>query len=274
MRTFLYPAAGALALLAAAAAFAQPPLSRAEQEQFLLTARILHRRPVSKGVTLSWRVTLSDGRTTHDAHVQTVNEQRTELRTDTTVELNFRDTYKFNIAAYRLDRLLGLGMVPTSVERSFEGQTAAFTWWVDDVLGDEHDRMKGKFEPPDVPAYNEQAYAEFVFINLIYNTDPNRGNFLTDRNFDVWMIDFTRAFRRQKKLRDAAVLKKCDRKLLAGLRALDPAAVNQQLSRYVLKPEIAGLLARRDLIVKHFDELIAAQGEAAVLYDMRRVAAR
>ena len=36
-------------------------------EQFLLTAEIVHARPIDKGVTKPWRLTLSDGRITHDA---------------------------------------------------------------------------------------------------------------------------------------------------------------------------------------------------------------
>lgn len=271
MRTSLFPAACALALLAAGTAFGQP-LTRAEQEQFLLTAQILSSKPVAKGVTATQRATLSDGRITHDAHIQTIDESKTEFHTATTVEMNFRDCYKFNIAAYRLDKLLDLGMVPVSVERTFKGQHAAFTWWIDDVLGDEEEREKGKFAPLDVGAYNEQTYVTAVFNNLIYNTDPNRGNLLTDKNYDLWMIDFTRAFRRQKSLRAPNAMKKCDRKLLASLRALDPEAVDRELSKYVLKPEIAGLLARRELILKHFGQLIAKQGEGAVLYEMRRVA--
>ncbi len=263
---------GSLAF-AAACATAQPSLTRAEQEEFLRAARVTARQPTKKGVTQTTRVTLSDGRITHDAHVQTVDINAPEYRTDKGIELNFRDTYKFNIAAYRLDKLLRLGMIPVSVPRDFEGKAAAFTWWVDDVIGDERDREKGKFDPPDHERYNGQMHAARVFANLIYNTDPNTGNFLTDRWFDLWTIDFTRAFRRYRKIMAPADLTRCDRGLLANLRKLDPDEVRKELSPYVLRAEIDALLARRDLIVKHFDRLIAAKGEAAVLYDVRRTAA-
>jgi len=75
-------------------------------------------KTLSKGITQSLRVTLSDGRLTHDAHVQTIDERRTEFRTDRGTELNFRDSWKFNVAAYRLARMLGIeDMVPMSVPR-------------------------------------------------------------------------------------------------------------------------------------------------------------
>jgi hypothetical protein len=34
--------------------------------------------------------------------------------------MNFRDTYRYNIAAYRLARVIGLTNVPVSIERTFE----------------------------------------------------------------------------------------------------------------------------------------------------------
>ncbi len=45
-------------------------------------------------------------------------------------ELNFRDSYKYNIAAYRLGRLLGLDMIPPSVERKVGGTYTAVIWWI------------------------------------------------------------------------------------------------------------------------------------------------
>ena len=38
------------------------------------------------------------------------------------------------------------------------------------------------------------------------------------------------------------------------------------LKPYLTEPQIDGMLMRRDLIVKHFDQLIAEKGEAAVLF--------
>jgi hypothetical protein len=62
-------------------------------------------------------------------------------------------------------------------------------------------------------------------------------------------------------------LVKCERKLLAGLRKLDLATL-KELKPYVTDQEIKGLLARRDKIVKFFDNAVATKGEAAVLYDL------
>ncbi len=99
-------------------------------ENFLLRAKIVRSEELSIGITNSRRATLSlDGRT-HDAHIQTVDvlEHKAEVRRRTV--LAFRDSYRYNIAAYRLDRMLGLGMVPVSVERTVGGEKSAATWWV------------------------------------------------------------------------------------------------------------------------------------------------
>ena len=179
--------------------------------------------------------------------------------------MNFRDSWKFNVAAYRLDRILDINMTPMSVERSALGKQSAVTWWIDDSMM-EVDRRKKHIEPPDQDAWNRQMYVVRVFDQLIFNTDRNLQNLLTDKEWRIWMIDHTRAFRMRTDLQEVKNLVKCDRKLLAGLRKLDVATL-QELKPYVTDLEIKGLLARRDKIVKFFDNAIAAKGEAAVLYD-------
>ena len=50
------------------------------------------------------------------------------------------------------------------------------------------------------------------------------------------------------------------------LRALDAASVKDAVKRHLNAKEIQALLARRDLILKEIDNLIAKNGESAVLY--------
>ena len=154
------------------------------------------------GITNSQRATLDDGRLKHDAHIQTVDIQKASFQTATRTELNFRDSYKFNMAAYELDKLLELNMVPVSVERKVGGDMAAVTWWVDDTLMTELDRHKKKMEPPDLKTWNPQMYVCRVFDQLIYNTDRNLGNLVITKDWKIWMIDHTRAFRTMKDLPD------------------------------------------------------------------------
>jgi len=253
--------------VAAQQAAAAPDLTDREKEVFLRTARIVRTQPISEGVTNSVRLTLSDGRLTHDAHFQSIDEYSAVRSTNRGTETNFSDSYKHNIAAYLLDRMLGLNMVPVSVERRVGGESGAVTWWVDDVLMSERDRYVRKVSPPDAPAWNNQMYVLRVFDALIYNTDRNLGNVLIEKGWRIWMIDHTRAFRFQHRLPAPQALARCDRKLFASLQGLDESELRRQLRDHLNGLQLQGLIARRDEIVRLFQERIGEQGEDAVLYD-------
>ena len=244
-------------------------LTSSQKEEFLRTAKVLKTRMLSEGVTQSRRASLSDGETTHDASIQGIDEHKRVFTTALGTELNFKDTYKANIAAYRLAKLLGLGdMVPPSIERRFGGAPAAFTWWVDDVLMTEKQRYFTKKSPPDPNRWNRQMYVVRIFDELIYNTDRNLGNLIIDHKWNLHMIDHTRAFRLHKKLKTPKNLVQCERSLFASLRTLDKGSLEQELTPYLNNGEINAVLARRDLIVKVFEDLAAQKGDAAVFYDL------
>jgi hypothetical protein len=160
-----------------------------------------------------------------------------------------------------------IGMIPVTVERQLGGSSASVTWWADEVLMTEKERYTKKITPPDQTLRANQIYCVRVFDELIYNTDRNLGNIVISKNWRIWMIDHTRAFRSHKELKDPKNLVKCDRQLLAALRRLDKPALTEHLSDYLDKFQIEGLLARRDKIVEHFEKAIAREGESAVLYD-------
>jgi hypothetical protein len=244
-------------------------LSDAEKESFLLEGRIIADRSAGEGITLSRRVTLERGGFEHDAHVQTVNEWKPVMQLKSGPEFDFRDSYKNNIAAYRLDRLLGLGMVPVTVLRHYGQKPAAFTWWVDDVLMDLARQSKEKIPPPDPSRWNCQIDVMRTFDQLIYNMDRNAGNLLIGKGWRVWLIDHTRAFKIFKKLRNEKDLgRRCDRHLLAALKRLDEASLDETMSGLLDSGQVEGLLARRDRIVAHYEAKIAKQGEETALCDL------
>lgn len=257
--------------LAAAQAAASQTLARAEQAEFLRTAKIIAARQTSKGITLPFRLTLTDGKLTHDAHFQSIDERRTvSMGTGRgrKAELNFMDSWRFNVAAPRIAELLGIGdMVPVSVERSWQGKRGAMTWWVDDVLMDEEERRKNNVEPPDKDEWNRQNLRMRVFTELVYDTDRNQGNILITKDWRLVMIDFTRGFRGwNEPPSPLTILRRCDRSLLAAMRALTKPAVREAVGTALTTHEVDALLARRDVIVKHFDDLVARLGEGSVLY--------
>jgi hypothetical protein len=137
---------------------------------------------------------------------------------------------------------------------------------VDDVMMEEGDRLKKKVQVPNPQAWNEQMHRMRVFTQLVADTDRNVGNVLIDRNWKLWMIDFTRAFRHNKTLLSDKDLKKCDRQLLEKMRALTAEQVTAATKGYLTAAEIDPMMARRDVIVKLFEALVAQNGEAQVLY--------
>jgi hypothetical protein len=231
-----------------------PSLSDAEIERFLLNARVVRTRGTPKGVTNSLRATLTDGKLTHDAQIQTVEISKREFQGRRGVEFNFRDSWSFNIAAYKLDRMLGLNLVPVSVKRNWRTDQAAYTWWIDDIEMDEGERQKQRIAPAKPEYWNQQMQLVRVFDQLIYNTDRNLGNLLIAKDWRVWAIDHTRAFRQADKLREPDNLTRCDRQVLERMKQLDKASLKRELNEYLSDWDIDALLARRDLIVAHFEQ--------------------
>jgi hypothetical protein len=268
-------ALGALAATASAGV-EKPPVQKAvgltdaEKEVFLSTAAVVRTRSVGTGTTGSVRATLRKDGLEHDAHIQSIDLLKpVNSMGGGTTEIDFRDSYRHNVAAYRLDRRLRLGMVPVTVKRDYERKTSAFTWWVDDVMMDELQRHDKKIEAPDPQAWNRQMYVVRIFDQLIYNFDRNLGNLLVDKSWNLWMIDHTRAFKVFKELKDVENLgTHCPRALLSALRDLDRPSLVRTMERLLTEGQVSGLLARRDVIVKYFDARIAEIGEKEVLYDL------
>ncbi len=228
-----------------------------EKEEFLLRAEIVQSKRLSTGVTASRRATLSlDGRT-HDAHVQAIDVMKQKAVVDGRIRLGFRDCYRYNVAAYRLDRMLDLGMVPVSVERTIDHVETAVTWWVDDVLMMERDRVEKRIQPPHPRAWVIQSYRRRIFNELVYNTDFNQGNLLITKDWKMWLIDFTRAFWPVKELYQPANLWQADETLLERLRALTVEQVDARLGSCLTRSERRALLVRRDLILEHFEHKAA-----------------
>jgi hypothetical protein len=256
----------------APAVFAQsasaPSLSPEQMETFLLKARISNQRDAGAGVTNSRRATLSDGQLTHDAHIQTVDIAQQVFQAGRNTEVNFKDTYRYNIAGYRVARLIGLSTVPMSVERTIEGKVAAITWWVDDVKMDEQDRMKTKSLGPDPVRTTKQIQIMRVWDELIQNRDRNQGNILWTSDWTMWLIDHTRAFRLGTNLLKPENLSRCDRGLLERLRAITPESLAQAVGSSLTRQEQEALLARRDRIIKHYEDRIARLGEPVVLFTL------
>lgn len=241
---------------------------RSEEEllEFLRTADVKSEKVLSGGVTFPTRLRLEKDGIRADAVFRDVNEQRaTPTFGGGRSELNFRDSYLFEPAAYELSRLLGLDNVPPATLRKLHGENGSVQIWVANAMT-ERARVKDNVAPPDDQQWNKQLQVMNVFDALVFNTDRNRGNILITPDWKLWMIDHTRAFRRNLVLREGVVLNQCERGMYRRLKTLDEAVVRERLKPYLSSFETDALLKRRRLILERLDELIAERGEDKVLY--------
>ena len=254
-----------------APAQAQPELSVDQIKTFLKTAKVIRTRGTEKGVTAPKRLTLTDGTITHDAVFQAIDDRQHVANLggggrQPSVELNFVDSYRYNIAAYELSRMLDLDhMMPVYVERKWNGLTGSISWFVPTLM-DESERLKKNIQPPSAAAWNYQMYRMRVFAALVRDTDRNLTNVLITPDWKVMMIDFSRAFRLQTELLHPKDLAKIDRNLLAKLETLTKQGVRDVMKDFLTGHEIDAMLARRNTLVAHFKNLIATLGEDKVLY--------
>jgi hypothetical protein len=173
----------------------------------------------------------------------------------------FFENYKAEIAAYKLDRLLGLGMVPPTVEKRVKSEIGSAQLWVEEC---EFLKNRAGQQAPDTAAWNRQVYRQRVWDNLIANIDRNAGNLLVDSEWNLVLIDHSRAFTSTGKM--PFPMTRIDRTFLERLRSLSEDELRTHL-KGLLFDGPKSLLKRRDKIIEVFDKRIQQYGEAAVLTD-------
>jgi hypothetical protein len=244
------------------------PLTGEAAEAFLRTAEVARKKAIGTGITHPDQYTLSDGERTCRAVWKTIDEfKRGVTRFEGGgVVVDFADSYKHEIAAYELDKLLGTGLVPPTVERRFGDTTGSLQLWVEGAMT-EADRKQKKIAPPDLQSWNEQIYKVRLLHQLTYNTDyRNIRNVLSDPSFRVYAVDFSRAFTFYPDLRSEEELPRFSRSLLEALKTLDRPTLDAKLGHWLTGPQIEGILKRRDKLVALAARRVQEQGEAAVLY--------
>ncbi len=244
------------------------PLSGEAAEAFLRSAQVVSKKALSVGITHSDQYTLSDGTRTARALWKTIDESKpgvTHFEGGGFV-VDFADSWKHEVASYELDKLVGTGLVPPTVERTFDRTTGSLQLWVEKAMT-EADRKQKQIAPPDIEAWNKQMYGVRLLHQLSFNTDArNIRNVLSDPTFRVYAVDFSRAFATYNDLRAEKELLRFSRQYLERLRALDRPTLDAKLGRWLNGRQIASMLKRRDKILALVDKLVAQNGEGAILY--------
>jgi hypothetical protein len=224
----------------------------AEFEEFLRTAPIERVERVPLGVTRPERCFFAPGGLAASAAVKHLPMGR---------QGGFWEAHQSEIAAYELDRLLGLDMVPPTVQRRVGDNLASVQLWVEGC------RMIKDVDQKACPKPNEwavQVWRQRLFDNLIANIDDNSGNILVDSEWNLILVDHSRAFGSDK-MPFEKEMTRIDRQTFARLKALDEAGVMKTVRPWVLDDGTArAILKRRDKIVAYFEKAARERGEAVV----------
>jgi hypothetical protein len=281
----IWPAALAAAAVLAAAAL---PLSaqfrpaeiaqRESWEEFMRTADILKSEPEDEGVTHPWKLTLRRGDVEHKAVWKNID----------IVDGEIPDRWRYEIAAYRLDKLLGLNMVPPVVEREFQGKAGDLSLWAEN----KYSLLKIMEENIPIPEsargrVDDMKYVTRAWDSLLANDDRTQQNILYTEDWRTILIDHTRAFRSDKAHRErliygskgiktmddgrggrrAVLFRRLPRAFVEKIRSLEKAAVQAAVGPYLTEAEINALMARKPILLAEIDEMIKRDGEKAVLYE-------
>lgn len=234
-----------------------------EIEQFLKTAEIVRSEKISLGVTAPERIYFAPGGPAESAAWHDLAPG---------MHKGFWDSYKGDVAAYEVDKVLGLHMVPPTVERRYKDNLGSVSFWVPGTampgqpLGST--RMWKDIPPGQVPKgmdWDRQVMRMKMLDLLIANTDRNAGNLLIDQAGNLILIDHTRAFTTQNNFNNISKVSRVDAELWDKIKALNLDGLQAALGKILGKKEIESILKRRDKMQEEIDKLIKDKGDAAVM---------
>lgn len=173
----------------------------------------------------------------------------------------FWESYKSEIAAYELDRMLGLDMVPPNVERTIRGNRGAVVMWVEGVKGWD---QKNPVVPRDSFSWTRQIVRMKMFDQLIANIDRNAGNLLYDSDYHIVLIDHSRAFTSLTDIRRMSAPTRIDAELWEKMEALTLPDLQAAMGKWLGRSELQSVLRRRDRMKNEIDKMVKERGERAV----------
>jgi hypothetical protein len=235
--------------------------------RYLQEARIVSSKTVGVGINGIQKVVLEKGGLQVHAAFRDVRERKRNVRLqDGRFHLIFSDDCIFEVAAYRLSRILGINAVPPTVERTIQRRKGTLQIWVEKAM------MQSEYlqQRPKVNSARErirQHQMLYLFDSLISNDDRNAGNLLWDPDGKLWMIDHTRAFRWDRGAPGLERIRMCDRAVFQRLKEVGDDVIESELKGVLSRRELSSLLERRQQIVEHLERLIAEKGEEDVLFE-------
>ena len=246
---------------------------RSAQEEFLLTAEIVRFEPIGEGVTKPYKLTLKKGDV----------EAKAAWKNPSGMQLGFLEGWQYEIAAYRLDKLIGLNMVPPAVEREFQGKSGALVWWAENKYNLLKVVEQGIRIPDSALDHTEKMkWLARAWDCLIANEDRTQQNCLYTEDWRMILFDHSRAFRSDGEFAKRLMFGRTGIKLsqqgtpflfrrlprwfVEKIKALTFEDIKAAVGSALTDKEIKAILARRDILLKEVALMVREQGEAAVLY--------
>jgi len=228
-----------------------------ELEDFLLTAEVGSIEDVGEGITAPRRVVLQKDGKECRAIFKTVDITSSDPGYTNRLEMVFTDKYVYEAAAYRLDRLLGIGLVPVTVIREIDGELGSLQYWIENTVKMQ-DAADNNLMVGNVDLLMQRFMLTYILDAMIYNIDRNFTNILVrPGEDDFFLIDHSRAFRTLKKLPSLKEERNIPvpERVASGLRGLDLEALHSELDELLSRRQIKAIDRRRQLLLNELDAL-------------------
>jgi hypothetical protein len=241
---------------------------RARLEEFLKTADVIRSKDIGEGVTKPCKLDMKKGEEEHSGC----------WKNPSGMQKGYLEGWEYEIAAYEMDKLLDLNMIPPTVEREFNGKKGSLQFWITSEMNDLERMDLGINIPQDkLESWNKQKYLTRAFDCLIANEDRTQQNIRYTKDWRTILIDHSRSFRSSEKFRQQLVfgrngllaqkLFRClPRVFVEKVKALDIDKIRKAAGPYLKDEEIEALLVRKKLLLEEIEEMIKEKGEANVLY--------
>ena len=246
--------------------------ARQEIEELLKTAEIVSYADIPEGVTKPTRIYLKKG----DVEISGA------WKNPKGMQMGHLEGWQYEIAAYEMDKLLDLNLIPPTVERKFKGKPGSLQFWVKSEFS-ELDVFEQKMGIPRSKFLNKEnmKYITRAFDCLIANDDRTQQNILYTKDWRVILIDHSRSFRSSRKhtkklMYGAKGLKKAGsrpvlfrrlpRAFVEKVKALTYDDIKNAVGSYLKEKEIKAVILRKELLLKEIEEMVKEQGEDKVLY--------
>ena len=242
--------------------------SRAKWEEFLKTAELVRTEDIPEGVTKPIRVFLRKGEVEGSGAWKKIKGAPDGVL----------EGWQYEIAAYEMDKLLGLDMIPPTVEREIEGEKGSLQLWMSFEMSD-LDRMNRGIPvpPPKAENWTKRKYLLRAFDSLIANEDRTQQNIRYTKDWRMILIDHSRSFRSSRKftrnlvygkkgIKERKLFRMLPRSFVEKTKALDFDNIKEAVGSYLEDEEINAVLARKELLLKELDQMIKENGVGRVLY--------